>query len=150
MSIFVGTPIFAYQVDDLAKTADTTLEDTDLVIPIAANERMHGYVRALVTLAGTASGAKFQLTVPAGGIVFENQYIITNGGTGAVAAADTQLASAAFSNALANADTHALLMHFEIENGATAGNVALQFAQLVSDAGAATFLLGATMMVWKF
>lgn len=148
MATIIGFTNTARQAAALAKTNDT-LVNTDLVIPIAVNQRMNGSFFAAFTLAGAASGAKFQLTVPAGGTIYQLGFQINDPATPAIIT-DVLLASAAFSDALAAADDYWVTGTFSITNGATAGNVALQFAQLVTDAGAATLLAGAWMWVTKF
>ncbi len=150
MSIFLGQPVLARQDTILTVNSSTTLVNTQLSIPIAASQRMQGLCRVPITLAGAASGAKWQLTVPAGGTVYQVEYTITNGNSATVVQSNVLLASAAFSNALANITNHYMFCTFYIANGATAGSVTLQFAQLVSDAAAASVLAGATMWALKF
>jgi hypothetical protein len=150
MSTFLGQPVGAKQDAILTVTGSTTLVNSGLSIPIAANQSIQGYARVPISVAGAASGAKFQLVVPAGGTIYQVEYIIVNGSTQAVAIADNLVASAAFSNALANIADHYMFMTFNIANGVTAGSVTLQFAQLVSDAAAANLLKGATMCAVKY
>lgn len=150
MSLHFGQPAIALQTTAFAATNDNVLSDSELTVPIGTNQRMRGSIMCPVTLAGAASGAQWQITAPAGGSVYQVQYVIINGATNAVAQADIIIASAAFSNALANAATHVMMAEFEIHNGNTAGNVTLQFAQLVANAAAATMLAGATMRVVRF
>lgn len=150
MSLFLGQPVVARQDAALPVTSSTTLVSSGLSIPIAANQRIEGWGRCPITLAGTASGAKWQFIVPAGGTIYQLEYTITNGNSKTVVQSDVLLASAAFSNALANATNHYMFFTFQIANGATAGSVTLQFAQLVSDGSAATLLAGATMQAVKF
>lgn len=150
MSIFIGQQQTAFQVANLAVTASAVLVNTDLSIPIAANQRMIGTIFCPITLAGAASGAKWQIVVPAGGTLYRVAFEIYNGSTNVLATADVIVASAAFSNALANAADHYMKASFEISNGATAGSVTLQFAQLVADAAAAAVLAGSWMQVTKF
>lgn len=149
MSIFIGISEIARQTAALPKV-NNTLVATDLTIPIAANQRMTGTFFCPLSVAGAASGAQFQLVVPAGGTLYQLQYQILNGVTPAVAVTDIFLASAAFSNALANIGDHCASGIFSIANGATAGSITMQFAQLVTDAAAATLLAGAFMQVTKF
>ena len=149
MSIVLGQTVTAYQQAVTSKVNDT-LVNTNLSIPIASSQRMKGTIFAPVSVTGAASGAKFQLVVPAGGTLYQLQYQIINAVTPATAVIDLITASAAFSNALANIGTHCMLANFTIVNGATAGDVVLQFAQLVTDAAAATLDVGAWMTVTKF
>lgn len=138
----IGVSISAKQAAALAKT-NNTLANSDLIIPIAASQSFIGRFFCPITLAGTASGAQIQITVPAGGVTYIVGYEIVNGNSATVAAADVITASAAISNALANATDHYMKGEISIVNGTTAGNITLQFAQLVTDAGAATLLAGA-------
>jgi hypothetical protein len=138
----LGIPQSAKQLLALPKTTDV-LVNTDLIIPIAASQSFIGKAFLPITLAGAASGAKVQVTVPAGGTAYLLGYEIINGNSATVAAADVILASAAFSNALANATDHFIKFDLTVVNGATAGNITVQFAQLTTDAAAATLLAGA-------
>lgn len=138
----IGVFNIARQAAALAKT-NNTLADTDLSIPIAANQSFAGTGFLPITLAGAASGAQVQVTVPAGGTTYILGYTIVNGSSATVAAADVIVASAAFSNALANAADHYISFYISVVNGATAGNILVRFAQLVTDAAAATLLAGA-------
>lgn len=138
----IGVYNIARQAAALAKT-NNTLADTDLSIPIAANQSFSGRAFLPITLAGAASGAQVQVTVPAGGVTYILGYTIVNGASAAVAASDIIVASAAFSNALANADNHFISFYISVVNGTTAGNILVRFAQLVTDAAAATLLAGA-------
>lgn len=149
MSLILGNTVTAYQQAVTSKTNDT-LANTNLTIPIGANQTMVGSIFAPTTVTGAASGAKYQLVVPAGGVLYQLQFEIINATTPATALIDMITASAAFSNALANINTHVMLANFTIVNGATAGSVTLQFAQLVTDAAAATLDVGAWMRGTKF
>ncbi len=150
MSQYLGIPLGAQATADQAITASTTLANSALILPIAASQSMSGRIFAPFTLAGTASGAKFQITVPANGVVYQLGYELIDGNGKSVAQADLLTASASFSNALAHAANYALVAWFRITNGTTAGNVTLQLAQLVSDAGAITLLKGAWMECVRF
>lgn len=150
MSRFIGQRQIAFQVAALPVTASVAFVNTDLSIPIGASQRMVGSIFCPITLAGAASGAKWQITVPAAGTLYRVAFEIYNGSTNVLATADVIVAAAAFSNALANAADHYMKASFEITNGVTAGDVTLQFAQLVADAGAATVLAGAYMEATLF
>jgi hypothetical protein len=147
MATLIGFRVMNIQASNLAKT-NSTLADTDLVLPIAAGESMSGFFYAAFSLAGAASGAKFQLTVPAGGTLFQLSHKIFDPSTPAVIF-DIDTSSAPFSNALANINDYFVEGSFVVRNGVTAGNITLQFAQLVTDAAAATFLAGAYMVGFK-
>jgi len=136
----VGINNSATQAANLPITSSVALVNTDLIIPIGASQKFIGRALLGVTLAGAASGAKVQVTVPAGGTAYMLAYEIINGNSGTVVQANIITASAAFSNALANATNHYISFLISIVNGTTAGNITVQFAQLVSDAAAATLL----------
>lgn len=128
---------------DQAIASSTVLANTALILPVAANQKVAGTIFAPFTLGGTASGAKFELIVPAAGVVYQLGYELIDGNGKSVAQADLLTAAASFSNALAHAANYALVAWFRITNGATAGNITLQMAQLVSDAAEITLLKGA-------
>lgn len=138
----IGVFNIVRQTAALAKTNDV-LADTELIIPIGANQSFSGEAFLPFTLAGAASGAKVQVTVPAAGVSYQLGYNIINGNSATVVQSDIIVASAAFSNALANAADHFISFQISVLNGATAGNITIQFAQLVTDAAAATLLAGA-------
>jgi hypothetical protein len=116
-------------------------------IPIAANQRFK--VRYWIPFSvGATGGVRAQLAVPAGGTGFIAS-IRLNNTVAPSATIATQTASAAFTNALANAGTHWLEVEAFVTNGATAGTVDLQMAQNTSDALALTILAGATLEVVK-
>lgn len=94
------------------------------------------------TLAGTASGAKFEILPPAAPSVYLMSWKLYNGtSTGTLAATAVQTVAGAFSNALAAAANDVMEADLFV-TAIAAGTIALQFAQLVSDAGAITLLAG--------
>jgi hypothetical protein len=129
-------------------TSNTTLATiTGLSVALAAGKsaRLKGWIP--FSLAGTASGAKFQIVPPTTPTLYLLSWKLYSGAsTGSLAAFADQTTSAAFSNALASAANH--LMEFDaFVTANTLGNVLVQFAQLVSDAGAMTILQGGTVDV---
>lgn len=138
----LGITLSAKQAAGLPKT-NNTLANSDLIIPIGVSQSFIGRAFLPINCAGTASGAQIQVTVPAGGTAYLVGYKIINGNSATVVAADIITASAAISNALANATDHYIEFEITVINGATAGNITVQFAQLVTDAAAATLLSGA-------
>jgi len=98
---------------------------------------------------GATGGIRVQIVVPAGGTLFNASFLLANTVAPAVVTA-TQVASAAFTNAVANAGTHFLIIDVEVVNGSTAGNVDLQIAQNTVDANTLTVLRGAFADVNKF
>jgi hypothetical protein len=128
-------------------TSTVLVAVTNFSIALAAGKscKVRGWVP--FALAGTASGAKFQLVPPTTPTFYLLSWKLFSGAsTGTLAAFADQTTSAAFSNALASAANH--LLEFDaFVTANTAGSVILQFAQLVSDAGAITILKGGTIDV---
>jgi hypothetical protein len=99
-------------------------------------------------LAGILSGYKFALVSPASPANLIYSIRITNLITGALVNAGAFTASGGtLSGALASAGTHLCEIHGAIDNGASGGNVTVQFAQNTSDAGAITLKNGSFMNV---
>ncbi len=91
---------------------------------------------------GATGGMGLQVVVPAAGTVFIAAITLNN----TVAPSTTialQVASAAFTNALANAGNHWVEVEVTVVNGATAGTVDLQMRQNTTDALTLTVLRGA-------
>jgi len=126
----IGIRSFFRKSADQAVAASATLVDaTDLSVPIAAGQTLKIGIYAPFTV-GATGGFKFQVVVPAAGTSFLQSYVVTDGVTaspGAIISASIT-ASASFANALAVAGTHMLQSEVEVVNGATAGDVKLQFA----------------------
>ena len=114
---------------------------------IAAGQTVH--VRYWIPFSvGATGGIRCQLVVPAGGTLFNCSITLHN--TVAPSITDAmQVASAAFTNALANAGNHWLEVEADIVNGATAGTIDLQIAQNTSDVLSLTVLRGAWCDVTK-
>jgi hypothetical protein len=118
---------------------------TTLTSPIAANARQH--LKWWVPFSvGATGGVRAIVTVPAGGTIFLNTIKLVNTVAPSITPA-SQTASAAFTNALANAGTHWIEVEATIINGATAGNVDLAMAQNTSDALTLTILRGGILEV---
>lgn len=149
MSIGVRT-IYANSAAQ-AVTASTVLVDvTGLSTPLKANQRCHFRFFAPCAVAGAASGIKVQVVSTVAPSRYVQETKIFNGSTSAVALATVITAQAATSNALANIANHLIDIEGEIVAGATDGVLKLQFAQLVSDAAAASILAGASLEVTLF
>lgn len=129
-------------------TSSAALVTTGLTSPIAANQTQHVKFWVPFTV-GATGGIRAQIVVPAGGVIFNATIKLFNTVAPSLTTA-TQAASAAFTNAAANAGTHWLEIEATIVNGTTAGNVDLQVAQNTSDALSLTILRGATCDVLKF
>jgi hypothetical protein len=141
----MGIRRFFQILANIVITSSVALVTTGLTSPIAANEtqRLRWWVPVTV---GATGGLRAQIVVPAGGILFISSIKLFNTVAPALVTA-TQAASAAFTNALANAGTHWLEIDATIVNGTTAGNVDLQMAQNTSDALSLTILRGGTLEV---
>lgn len=129
-------------------TSNVVLATVGLTSPIAAGQTQK--FRAWIPFSvGATGGIRAQIVVPAGGAAFIASITLNN----TVAPSTTiaaQTASAAFTNAAANAGNHWLEVEGTIVNGATAGNIDIQIAQNTSDALTLTVLRGAEMEVTKF
>lgn len=128
-------------------SASTTLVTTGLTSPIASGQTQH--IRAWIPFTvGATGGCRFQVVVPANGTSYEASFklfdTITPGLTTAI-----QNASAAFTNALAQAGSHWIEIEATIVNGLTAGNIDIQVACNTA-ANGITVLGAATMDVIKF
>lgn len=143
----IGIRTFFQTVANLVVTNSAALVTTGLTSPIAAGQtqRVRFWVPFTV---GATGGVRAQVVVPAGGTIFIASIALYNTVAPSLTTA-TQAASAAFTNALANAGTHWLEIDATIVNGATAGNVDLQMAQNTADALSLTVLRGATLEVIK-
>lgn len=111
-------------------------------IPIAALQRVKITYWVKFTV-GATGGVRAQVLVPAGGVIF-GATIRLNNTVAPSSTIATQQASAAFTNALANAGTHWIEISIYVRNGATAGTVDLQMAQNTTDALTLSILEGAT------
>lgn len=126
----LGIRNFFRKAADQTVAASVTLVDcTDMIVPVKALQKINFHLVLPFTL-GASGGYKFQILTPAGGTYFSNFFVVTDGVTASPGAiiAGYQAASAAFANALAVAGTHKLECDFDYVNGATAGNITLQFA----------------------
>lgn len=124
-------------------TSSAALLTVGLKSAIAANQtqKLRWWVPITV---GATGGVRAQIVVPAGGVIFNMTIVLYNTVAPSITTA-AQAASAAFTNALANAGTHWLLIEGTIVNGATAGDVDLQMAQNTSDALSLTVLRGGSL-----
>lgn len=146
MSVGIRT-IYAKTANQLF-TTNVVLATVGLLSPIAAGQSQK--IRAWVPFSvGATGGVRLQLIVPAGGAIFNATIKLFNTIAPSLTTA-AQAASAVFTNAAANAGTHWVEVEATIVNGATAGNVDLQFAQNTSDALSLTVLRGCTMDVTIF
>lgn len=128
---------------DTAFTANIVPATVGLSTSIAANQTKKCRWWVPVTV-GAAGGVRAIIAVPAGGTLFNATIKLFNTVAPSLTTA-AQAASAAFTNALADAGTHWLEIEATIVNGATAGNIDLQMAQNTSDATPLTVLRGGSL-----
>jgi hypothetical protein len=117
---------------------------TGLPVPVAAGQTVK--IRYAIPFSvGATGGFKFFIDVPAGGTYFMAAFEAIDGITAAPGSqvALVQQAAANFANAWAVAGNHLMNAEVTIVNGATAGNITLQFA-CNSAANAITVLRGAS------
>lgn len=129
-------------------TSSVALVSVGLSSAIAANQTQK-LVWWVPFTVGATGGIRAQIAVPAGGVLFNATIELFNTVAPSLTTA-TQAASAAFTNALANAGTHWLRIEATIVNGTTSGTVDLQMAQNTSDALSLTILRGGTCDVVAF
>lgn len=141
----IGQRTFYSIAADIVRTSSAALVTSGLTSPIAANKKQ--YIRFWIPFTvGATGGIRLQIAVPAGGTLFLATIRLNN----AVAPSTTlavQTASAAFTNAAANAGNMWIEGEAEIQNGATAGNVDIQVGQNTSDVLSLTVLKGGHMEV---
>jgi hypothetical protein len=129
-------------------TSSAALVSIGLSSAIAANQTQK-LVWWVPFTVGATGGIRAQIVVPAGGVLFNATIELFNTVAPSLTTA-TQAASAAFTNAAANAGTHWLKIEALIVNGTTAGDVDLQMAQNTSDALSLTILRGGSCDVVAF
>lgn len=141
----IGIRRFFRIAANVVVTNSAALVTTGLTSPIAANQTQKFRAWIPVTV-GATGGVRLQVVVPAGGVVFLNTIQLFNTVAPALVAT-VQTSSAAFTNALANAGNHFILVEGTVVNGTTAGNIDIQMAQNTADALSLTILRGGSMDV---
>lgn len=131
----------------IAITSSAALQSVGLVSPIGANQVQLLKYWIPFTV-GATGGIRAQLVVPAGGTVFQATFKLFNNVAPSLTTS-MQSASAAFTNAVANAGDSWLEIEAYILNGNTAGNVDLQMAQNTSDVLTLTIKRGGFLEVTK-
>ncbi len=144
----IGIRRFFQKTADQVITSSAALVTTGLTSAIAANQTqtLRWWVPFSV---GATGGVRAQIVVPAGGVIFNATIKLFNTVAPSLTTA-AQAASAAFTNAAANAGTHWLEIEATIVNGTISGNVDLQMAQNTSDALSLTVLRGGSCDVVVF
>lgn len=128
----IGPHVQVVKSADESVTSSVTLQnDDELLIPVLANERW--FVVLIGAVTAGAGGFKFHFDVPAGA-TFAYQYIYQDG-----ASFNIGNGNATQTNTFINSGTN---QPFRVEgvlvNGATPGNLTLQWAQASSNAAATT------------
>jgi hypothetical protein len=140
----IGIRVFMNQTTQLDVTSSTTLVNSQLIIPLAAGQSFIGRVYLPTRVAGTASGAKWQVVPPNSPSTFLVGYEVINTTTNAVEDAGQIVSlNAAFQGALANIAAHYAIANITVTAGVTGGDITVMFAQAVSDSAAASLLVGA-------
>lgn len=131
----------------IAITSNVVPASVGLVSPIGANQvqKLRYWIPFTV---GATGGIRAQVVVPAGGTLFQATIKLFNNVAPSLTTS-MQTASAAFTNAVANAGDSWLEIEAYIVNGATAGNVDLQIAQNTSDVLTLTVKRGGFVEVTK-
>jgi hypothetical protein len=133
-----------------AKTAasNTVLASLGIAVPVGVNGKTHVRYWIPFTTGGAVSGAKFQLATPAGLTSFVLSFFVINDTTKAIDTAGVQVAAGTpIIVTGASTGTYIAQIEGDIVNGATLGNLDMQFAQNVSDVGVLTILAGSIVGV---
>jgi hypothetical protein len=134
---------------DESVTSSTTLQDDDhLTFAIAANEEWT--IQFLLTYGDvlTTTGIKMAVTTPSGATQRIFAHFVGNGGDAALAASVT-VNTAFFSSTPSVSTQHVTTVNAWVLNGATPGNVTLQWAQNASSGTALTFKKGSFMQATR-
>jgi hypothetical protein len=143
----IGLKTFFLILADIVRTSSAALVTTGLTSPIAAGQTQK--IRAWIPFTvGATGGIRLQIVVPAGGAIFNATIKLFNNVAPSLTTS-VQAASAAFTNAIANAGTSWIEVEATVVNGATAGNVDIQMGQNTSDVLSLTILRGGSMDVTK-
>ena len=128
---------------NMAVTSNATLADvTGMSVAVTLGQKVHIRGQLLVTV-GATGGIRFQVLPSAAATTFSLGINLSNTVAPSTALA-FQAATAAFTNALANAGNHFIDFEGDIVPSAT-GTIKLQFAQNTSDVLTGTLLLGSWM-----
>ena len=144
----IGIKTFYNVAANVVFTSSAALATVGLTSPIAKgqSQKFRAYIPFSV---GATGGVRVQVVVPAAGVVFITSIKLVNTVAPSLTTAE-QTASAAFTNALANAGNHWLEVEGTVVNGANAGSIDVQLAQNTSDALSLTVLRGGSMDVTSF
>lgn len=130
---------------DQAITSSTALANITAFVAAMEASRAYGFhAQIQFNLAGIVSGFKFGVSTPASPTNLIYSITVLSSG---LLVAGLGL-SATLSAALTTTGLHKAEYSGVVENGANAGNLALQFAQNVSDGSAITIKRGSWMRFW--
>lgn len=138
---------------NMVVTASVVLADVPgLTTLLAAGQKKRFRFHLPITLAGTASGAKFRVITPAGVTLYVESRLMIDVVTATPVFFEGSVitAPADFGATLNVAGNQLVVIEGSVVNGLTAGVLKLQMAQNVSDAGALTLLAGASMETDQF
>jgi hypothetical protein len=129
------------------KTADQTVNnsatlqnDSDLLLPVGANESWVGEAVIFATGDGAAD-IQFAITVPAGASVAYS--LVSAGPTTANAAPVASMASGgALNGGTSGATARPFIINWSVGNGSTAGDIQIQWAQIVATVADTTVKAG--------
>lgn len=146
MASLIGIRTVQFIAAGVTTISNTVLGASGLSQAVAANSKW-SFRFWIPFSVGATGGVKFQVVAPAAPTLYTLSWALYQGGTGPGTLVDTavQAASAAFSNAIAGAGSNIMECNLYLINGATAGNVALQFAQNSSVAATLTLIQGGWM-----
>lgn len=135
------------QSADHAITSSTTLtSSTDLAAAIEANATYNFRAVCFYSQAGTTAGLKIGLTGPSSPTALKVSGNVQISATGAANGVATAY-GAIVNIGVASTGQKYFVIEGQIQNGANAGNLTVQFAQSVSDGNATTLLAGSTLSV---
>ena len=150
-----GVPTFLIRSYPRRKTTPTSItnntvlaNDADLVFPIGANEEWIGRVYAAVGAAFKTTGVQVSVAAPAGATGGFHASIISDSASvqEVDVLANNALGVSANFPGLSGANYGFIELAFRVVNGATAGNVNVQFAQSTSSATALTIYDAGTQL----
>jgi hypothetical protein len=146
----IGQAIVKRKTADESVTSSTTLQDDDhLTFAIAANEEWECDLFARIGSNLTSTGVKVAITFPAGATAaFDPTVISDQSGQSRTEPLGTSgSGSSTFTTTLLSGSVNGVLFgRIWILNGATPGNVTLQWAQMTSNGSALTFSKGSKLV----
>jgi hypothetical protein len=134
---------------DESVTSSTTLQDDDhLTFAVGANEEWEGLIRIAAADDLNTTGLKVAINTPAGATMRADM-VAFGGATTNYSLSTTIGAAISASAAGIGSQSGFVLVHFWVLNGATPGNITLQWAQNTSDAAALIFRKGSSLVAHR-